>query len=217
MSAQTIGKLCRAIDRAHASGNTRELERLQELYRDSGALVDRLSPEPPQLVDRSEAADPRLRAELHVRQRELARIAAEDRERTVTTEAKSPSRVTASNSARSRRPPPPVMGAPSGPTWQLPRPTASLDPADHDVQSTARHEAGHAAAAHLLGWEVTEVELRAEGGGSCAVRAPRDLDRSLRHRQYAVMCLAAGAHVGWRRFAGEIGRASCRERVSYHV
>jgi hypothetical protein len=89
--------------------------------------------------------------------------------------------------------------------WFLPQPAPRLDTSDPEVQTTARHEAGHAAAAFLLGWEVTEARLKAEGSGYCGFRSPRDLDRSLRSWQYAVICLAARAHTGWMAFPGDHG------------
>jgi hypothetical protein len=78
---------------------------------------------------------------------------------------------------------------------------------DDELELTARHESAHAAAAYLLGWEVSWVRLHAFEGerksssgvdrvGYTSVVTPerRDATRAL---QYATICLAARAHVGW--------------------
>jgi len=93
----------------------------------------------------------------------------------------------------------------TSPPWFLSGPPASLDTSDPDVRSTARHEAAHVAAAHLLGWEIHGVRLKADGGGDADVVFPRGRDRARRHRESVVICLAARAHVGWRRFDSDAG------------
>jgi peptidase M50B-like protein len=149
-----------------------------------------------ELVERTGAGDARLREELRVRERRLAEIAAEDRQRSATP-ARSGSKPLYQSAA-------PLMKTNSGPAWRLlPRPAPRLDPADPDVQTAARHEAGHAAAAHLLGWQVTSVRLNADGSGFCGFHPPTNLDRSLRHRQHAVICLAGRAHTGWTALDGD--------------
>ena len=195
------------------------LERAQELVRTSG-MVTRLSPEPIHLVERPGAPNPklarelrireqrmdelavdatqrtarvkaRLREELRVRRETLARLAAEDRQRSATTPVRSRPKPLYRRAA-------PVMKGRSGPSWLLSGPTApTLDPEDPDIRTVARHESGHAAAAHLLGWCVTEVRLNSGRSGYCAFDSPKHLDRSLRHQQRAIICLAGCAHTGW--------------------
>jgi hypothetical protein len=93
----------------------------------------------------------------------------------------------------------------AAPSWRLPNPGERLgiDVSDPDVQSTARHEAGHAAAAFLIGWEPTHVELHPDGGGRCAFTAPSGLDPEVRYRQHAVICLAGRVHEGWKADDGD--------------
>jgi hypothetical protein len=91
-------------------------------------------------------------------------------------------------------------------SWRLPpRQRPALDLSDHDVRMAARHEAAHAAAAHLFGWEVTGITLHAEGGGNCAIIDPVDLDPRERAEQFAVISYAARAHTGWRHYDDDRG------------
>ena len=62
------------------------------------------------------------------------------------------------------------------------------------LQTVARHEAGHAAAAALLCWTVVDLELNASGGGSCDFVAPNGLARSKRLEQHAIIALSARAY-----------------------
>jgi hypothetical protein len=91
--------------------------------------------------------------------------------------------------------------------WRLDDPPASepprVDPTDFDVQRMAAHEAAHAAAAYLLGLEVTGIRLRGDGSGGCLMLAPERLEkgnldeRKLLQRQFATIAYAARAHNGW--------------------
>jgi hypothetical protein len=76
---------------------------------------------------------------------------------------------------------------------------------DDELELTARHEGAHAAAAYLLGWEVRWIRMHTFEGQSSSdgeqvgytrVATPerRDATRAL---QYATICLAARAHIGW--------------------
>lgn len=85
----------------------------------------------------------------------------------------------------------------SQPSWLLPAAAYRPDPENFYAQRSARHEGAHAAAAHLLGWEVTGAELHANGGGYCYVLAPANLDRTRSAREYAVILYVARAHAGW--------------------
>jgi hypothetical protein len=69
-----------------------------------------------------------------------------------------------------------------------------INPNSPRVQVVARHEAGHAAAAHLLGWEVVELELHTRGRGSCDFVAPSGLARSQRLKEHTIISFAAGAY-----------------------
>jgi hypothetical protein len=69
-----------------------------------------------------------------------------------------------------------------------------INPHDPHLQIVARHESGHAAAAHLLGWDVVEIELNDRGGGSCDFVAPSGLTRSRRLEHHVVILLAARAY-----------------------
>jgi hypothetical protein len=176
------GGTCQLIEGSSGAANSK----LERELRIRAQVMDGLA--------RSESD--RLAEELRVRRETLARIAAKDRQRSAPTPVRSRSKPV-------YRRPAPVMRAKTGPTWLLPGPVRTLDPADPDVVRTARHEAGHAAGAFLKGWEVTEVRLNTEGGGDCEVRRPKYLDRRLGYQQFAVICLAAKAHVGWTRHQGD--------------
>ena len=106
-------------------------------------------------------------------------------------------------------------------SWRLPTPAekAGIDTSSFDVQKTAEHEAAHATAAFLLDWEVTGATLRAEdGGGDCTVIHPRGLDGRTRDQQFAMICAAARAHVGWRRYDTDRGdRRMAFDALSRHV
>jgi hypothetical protein len=143
------------------------------------------------LIERTGAADARLREELRVRRQTIDRLAAEARQRSAATSPRSQPKPLHGRAA------PPVMKADSSPSWLLSPRTPHLDPQDPDVQMTARHEAGHVAACACLGWHVTEVRLDAGGGGYTGFQSPKDLDRRLRHQQQAIICLAGRAHTGW--------------------
>jgi uncharacterized protein YciW len=76
-----------------------------------------------------------------------------------------------------------------------------------ELELTARHEAAHAAAAYLLGWEVTWIRLHtfeeqrnsssgADQVGYTSVVTPERRDAT-RAPQHATICLAARAHIGW--------------------
>jgi hypothetical protein len=116
-----------------------------------------------------------------------------------------------------RRSQPPAVPRP----WRLSNPAERLgiDVSDHDVQRTAEHESAHAAAAFLLGWEATGATLHADGGGGdCAVIHPRGLDSLSRDREFAVICAAARAHVGWRHYDTDRGdRRQAFDALSRHV
>jgi Peptidase M50B-like len=73
---------------------------------------------------------------------------------------------------------------------------APIDRRDFDVARTARHEAGHAAAAYLLGWEVTRLSVRADGDGFTGLVVPTNRDRRLLERQRALILFAGPAHSG---------------------
>jgi hypothetical protein len=92
---------------------------------------------------------------------------------------------------------------------------------DEELESTARHEGAHAAAAYLLGWEVSWVRLHtfegqrksSSGGeqvGYTRLVTPerRDATHGL---QYATICLAARAHIGW------TAEDASRDAVSYRT
>jgi hypothetical protein len=67
--------------------------------------------------------------------------------------------------------------------------------AHHPKRSACRHEAAHAAAAHLLGWEVTGIEVYRDGAGVTNVLAPRGLAKDERAGGHAVIARAAEACV----------------------
>jgi hypothetical protein len=91
--------------------------------------------------------------------------------------------------------------------WRLDDPSASepprVDPTDFDVQRMAAHEAAHATAAYLLGWEVTGIRLHRDGSGGCLMLGPERLEkgnldeRKLFQRQLATIAYTARAHNGW--------------------
>jgi hypothetical protein len=71
------------------------------------------------------------------------------------------------------------------------------DPTDPEVQKSARHEAGHVAAAAHFGWRVTDVELHARGGGHAGILPPRGRNRKVERRQFAVILYCGRLHAGW--------------------
>jgi hypothetical protein len=109
---------------------------------------------------------------------------------------------------RSRKPPAPSAAARRSERPELPSWWSDVEPvrrSGEELELTARHEGAHAAAAYLLGWEVRWIRLHTFEGQSSSdgeqvgytrVVTPerRDATRAL---QYATICLAARAHIGW--------------------
>jgi hypothetical protein len=86
----------------------------------------------------------------------------------------------------------------TAPTWRLPggRPPRSTVEA-FDWQRTAKHEAAHAAAAHLLGWNVAKIAVHDTGGGGTEIISPPDCSGTRRTHEAAVIARAAERYIGW--------------------
>jgi len=82
-----------------------------------------------------------------------------------------------------------------GTTSRAPEP--ALDPSSFDVQRTARHEAAHAAAVYLLGWEPRYAAIYAGGDGECRFLPPAGLKGTLLWRQLVTISYVARCHAGW--------------------
>jgi hypothetical protein len=67
---------------------------------------------------------------------------------------------------------------------------------DPELQTVAKHESAHVAAAAAFGWEPYEAELYPDGAGDCHMFAPADISRSQRLEEYAVISLAARSFIG---------------------
>ena len=61
----------------------------------------------------------------------------------------------------------------------------------------ARHEAAHAAAAHLLGWKVTKIRIHPSKGGETNFLPPSRTTGEKKRSEQAVIASAAEKHVGW--------------------
>ncbi len=67
-----------------------------------------------------------------------------------------------------------------------------------EVELPARHEAAHAAAAHILGWYVDRVVVRRDGSGLTVYYREADLAPDREAAEQAVIAASAEAYVGWR-------------------
>jgi hypothetical protein len=77
---------------------------------------------------------------------------------------------------------------------------ASIAPSEGDVfnqERAARHEAGHAAAAILFGWTVTNVWISSLGSGSCRYEAPPGRSQRQRDEEDIVITMAGRLAQGW--------------------
>jgi len=71
-----------------------------------------------------------------------------------------------------------------------------IDGANRSLQAAARHEAAHAAAAFVLGWEPVEIELKPDGSAHCDAVAPEQIGAHARREQWTQILLAPSFHVG---------------------
>ena len=86
--------------------------------------------------------------------------------------------------------------------------------AREQVERTAKHEAAHAVAAHMLGWHVERVVVRADKSGKTVFYWPEDCPPERRVAERAVIAASAEAYVGWasgRDYEGD--RRTVREAV----
>jgi hypothetical protein len=65
------------------------------------------------------------------------------------------------------------------------------------VERTAKHEAAHAVAAHMLGWHVDQVVVRADETGKTVFYWEANGEPERRRFEGAVIAAAAEAYVGW--------------------
>jgi len=97
--------------------------------------------------------------------------------------------------------------------WRLPEPTTPTESwrigtipnapragtwAEFEWKRSAKHEAAHAAAAHILGWEVGSVKINPNGGGAVAeIYSPVGRTGERRASELALIAAVAEKYVGW--------------------
>lgn len=108
---------------------------------------------------------------------------------------------------------PTSVRAPETQPWRLPEPSPDdgswrLGPprkapragtwAEHEWKRSAKHEAAHAAAAHILGWQVGKVEINPNGGGAAAaIYSPVGRTGERRANELALIAAVAEKYCGW--------------------
>jgi len=88
--------------------------------------------------------------------------------------------------------------------------------AREQVERTAKHEAAHAVAAHMLGWHVDRVVVRADESGKTVFYWPENCPPDRRVAERAVIAASAEAYVGWASGRDyESDRRTVREAVQW--
>ncbi len=71
-----------------------------------------------------------------------------------------------------------------------------VDAGNPHFGEVARHEAAHAAAAGLRGWDDITIEIRPDGGGHCDFTPPHGVGRARELEDRIIVLLAAVAYTG---------------------